>query len=94
MRRNAALLAVTVPTLLLTMAGSATAETAHYCDLGFSNPGPVLAAELPHRYRHAATQADLDGDGWVCGQRYMSSHVTYRVVGIHWEDDQDTPTLT
>ena len=89
MKRTAALLTAAVPALLLAMASPAAAETGYYCDLAYSNPGPVLAAELPQRYRRAAMRADLDGDGWVCGQRYMSSHVTYRVVGIHWEDDLD-----
>ena len=84
MRRAACtvLVAVVLQGVGVGLAASAHAST---CDVG-DDIGPVAVSSLAKKYRSAATAADANRNGLVCGQSYYSVR-TGQLVGIHWSDD-------
>ena len=83
-RLPARVLLAAVPAALLVAAVPSTAATT-YCDPGYTL-GPVSVSSLPKADRAAATRADVNRNGLVCGQRYYSAR-TGKLMGTHWEDD-------
>jgi hypothetical protein len=81
------LLVITLASAVLLGAGWGLAVPAHAstCDVG-DNIGPVAVSSLAKKYRTAATGADVNRNGLVCGQSYYSVR-TGQLVGIHWSDD-------
>jgi hypothetical protein len=83
-------LLVTTLTTALVQGGAwglaAAPAHASTCDVG-DNIGPVAVSSLAKKYQQAATGADVNRNGLVCGQSYFSVR-TGQLVGIHWSDDR------